>query len=239
MKRRHLILACLTALAACQQRVEPAESVESLVSNPERLAELREKCRQDHASVGDIQCNRVPNGMDGAGGLTQPHIPPGKTFVYEFEAKRPGTFMYHPHADEMVQMAMGMMGFWVTHPKNPKFMPWIATSCSCWAPSTSSRATAVEALTLEQRDSQWLTFASCPTWQRHIENVVAPSWHVDVKPVRHQLISVAIVSCRAHQVAEAHALAAQIVERQSEVALATVRRVIDDHEPAIVIPGLP
>jgi hypothetical protein len=31
--------------------------------------------------------------------------------------------MYHPHADEMVQMAMGMMGFWVTHPKDPKFMP--------------------------------------------------------------------------------------------------------------------
>jgi hypothetical protein len=30
--------------------------------------------------------------------------------------------MYHPHADEMVQMAMGMMGFWVTHPKNPNFM---------------------------------------------------------------------------------------------------------------------
>jgi hypothetical protein len=27
--------------------------------------------------------------------------------------------MYHPHADEMVQMAMGMMGFWVTHPKEP------------------------------------------------------------------------------------------------------------------------
>ena len=25
--------------------------------------------------------------------------------------------MYHPHADEMVQMAMGMMGFWVTHPR--------------------------------------------------------------------------------------------------------------------------
>jgi hypothetical protein len=30
--------------------------------------------------------------------------------------------MYHPHADEMTQMAMGMMGFWVTHPKNPAFM---------------------------------------------------------------------------------------------------------------------
>lgn len=60
---------------------------------------------------------RLPNGMDGVGGVNQPAIPSGKTFVYEFTAKRPGTFMYHPHADEMVQMAMGMMGFWVTHPK--------------------------------------------------------------------------------------------------------------------------
>ena len=60
---------------------------------------------------------RLPNGMDGVGGLNQPQIPVGKTFVYEFEARRPGTFMYHPHADEMTQMAMGMMGFWVTHPK--------------------------------------------------------------------------------------------------------------------------
>jgi FtsP/CotA-like multicopper oxidase with cupredoxin domain len=65
---------------------------------------------------------RLPNGMDGVTGLTQPGIPSGKTFVYEFEAKRPGTFMYHPHADEMTQMAMGMMGFWVTHPKNANFM---------------------------------------------------------------------------------------------------------------------
>ena len=60
---------------------------------------------------------RLPNGMDGVTGLTQPGIAPGKTFVYEFVAKRPGTFMYHPHADEMVQMAMGLMGMWVTHPK--------------------------------------------------------------------------------------------------------------------------
>jgi FtsP/CotA-like multicopper oxidase with cupredoxin domain len=60
---------------------------------------------------------RLPNGMDGVTGLTQPAIQPGKTFVYEFIARRPGTFMYHPHADEMTQMAMGMMGFWVTHPK--------------------------------------------------------------------------------------------------------------------------
>ena len=61
---------------------------------------------------------RLPNGMDGVAGLTQAPIQPGKTYVYEFEAKRAGTFMYHPHADEMTQMAMGMMGSWITHPKN-------------------------------------------------------------------------------------------------------------------------
>jgi manganese oxidase len=60
----------------------------------------------------------VPNGMDGVGGLTQPHIPPGTTFVYEFQLKKSGTFMYHPHSDEMVQMAMGMMGMVVVHPRD-------------------------------------------------------------------------------------------------------------------------
>jgi FtsP/CotA-like multicopper oxidase with cupredoxin domain len=64
----------------------------------------------------------VPNGMDGVGGLTQPHIKPGSTFVYEFEMRQSGTFMYHPHADEMVQMAMGMMGSFVVHPRDPTFM---------------------------------------------------------------------------------------------------------------------
>ena len=63
----------------------------------------------------------LPNGMDGVGGLTQPQIPPGKTFVYEFEMKHSGTFMYHPHSDEMVQMAMGMMGMMVVHPRDNSF----------------------------------------------------------------------------------------------------------------------
>jgi manganese oxidase len=66
---------------------------------------------------------RLPNGMDGVVGLNQPSIGPGQTYVYEFAAQRAGTFMYHPHADETTQMAMGMMGFWVTHPKDPRLMP--------------------------------------------------------------------------------------------------------------------
>jgi FtsP/CotA-like multicopper oxidase with cupredoxin domain len=63
----------------------------------------------------------LPCGMDGVGGLTQPHIDPGKTFVYEFELKHSGTFMYHPHSDEMVQLAMGMMGMFIIHPRDPAF----------------------------------------------------------------------------------------------------------------------
>jgi FtsP/CotA-like multicopper oxidase with cupredoxin domain len=62
----------------------------------------------------------LPNGMDGVAGLVQPAIAPGKTFVYEFVARHAGTFMYHPHSDEMTQMAMGMMGLWITHPKDPR-----------------------------------------------------------------------------------------------------------------------
>ena len=62
----------------------------------------------------------LPNGMDGVGGLTQPHIKPGETYVYEFTLRQHGTFMYHPHADEMVQLAVGMMGLFIMHPKKPE-----------------------------------------------------------------------------------------------------------------------
>jgi FtsP/CotA-like multicopper oxidase with cupredoxin domain len=62
----------------------------------------------------------LPNGMDGVAGLNQPHIEPGETYVYEFTLRQNGVYMYHPHSDEMVQMAMGMMGFFVVHPKAPE-----------------------------------------------------------------------------------------------------------------------
>ncbi|HHT9142495.1 MAG TPA: multicopper oxidase family protein [Candidatus Wujingus californicus] len=62
----------------------------------------------------------LPNGMDGVGGLNQPQIKPGETYVYEFPLCQHGTQMYHPHADEMVQMAMGMEGFFIIHPREPE-----------------------------------------------------------------------------------------------------------------------
>ena len=62
----------------------------------------------------------LPSGMDGLQGLTQRGIPPGETFVYEFTLRQHGTQMYHSHGDEMTQIGLGTMGFFIIHPKKPE-----------------------------------------------------------------------------------------------------------------------
>lgn len=59
----------------------------------------------------------VPNSMDGVPGITQRPVQPGQTFVYEFTASHPGTFIYHSHYDDMVQMGSGMYGAFIIDPK--------------------------------------------------------------------------------------------------------------------------
>ena len=61
----------------------------------------------------------LPNGMDGVSGLTQAPIGVGETWAYEFTLRQNGTYLYHPHADEMTQMAFGMMGLFIVHPRVP------------------------------------------------------------------------------------------------------------------------
>ena len=63
----------------------------------------------------------IDNGMDGVGGMTQKVIPPGETYKYEFNLVEPGTKMYHPHYDEMTQIALGMTGMFVIHPRKPRY----------------------------------------------------------------------------------------------------------------------
>ncbi len=65
----------------------------------------------------------LPSGMDGVSGLNQPPIQPGETWAYEFTLRQHGTHMYHPHADEMTQMAFGMMGMFIIHPKDGERVP--------------------------------------------------------------------------------------------------------------------
>jgi FtsP/CotA-like multicopper oxidase with cupredoxin domain len=65
----------------------------------------------------------VPNGMDGVGGLTQRTIHPGETYRYEFTLRQNGTGMYHSHHDEMTQMALGLTGLFVIHPRHEPTPP--------------------------------------------------------------------------------------------------------------------
>lgn len=53
---------------------------------------------------------RLPNEMDGVPGVTQPSIAPGESFVYEFLARDPGTFWYHPHVRGSEQLGRGLYG---------------------------------------------------------------------------------------------------------------------------------
>ena len=55
MKIHTTIAVCTLLLAACS-RPAPTESVESLMTNPERLKDVRAQCKADHAKVGDALC---------------------------------------------------------------------------------------------------------------------------------------------------------------------------------------
>ena len=57
----------------------------------------------------------MPVRYDGVEGLTQEPIPPGKTFVYEFDLHQEGSYFYHSHG--AMQEIMGMSGLFVIHPR--------------------------------------------------------------------------------------------------------------------------
>ena len=62
----------------------------------------------------------LPIGMDGVPGISQKPIPPGGSFVYEFTLQQPaGTFFYHSHQMAAKQVGLGLMGFFIIHPKTP------------------------------------------------------------------------------------------------------------------------
>jgi len=62
---------------------------------------------------------QVPADMDGVPGMSQAPIQPGQTFVYEFTADDPGTYMYHTHYDDLNQLDKGLYGAFVVDPAKP------------------------------------------------------------------------------------------------------------------------
>ena len=66
----------------------------------------------------------IPIEMDGVPVISQPEVPPGGSFVYEFTLEQSGTYFYHSHVMQAKQLGLGLAGFFVIHPKNPE--PWQA-----------------------------------------------------------------------------------------------------------------
>src|ERR687897_458117 len=61
----------------------------------------------------------LPNGMDGAGEITQEPIAPGDTFTYEFVTEQRGTYFYHTHDHIDRQQAQGLFGALIIDPREP------------------------------------------------------------------------------------------------------------------------
>ena len=53
---------------------------------------------------------RVPIGMDGVPGVSQPEVPTGGTFVYDFTVRDAGLYWYHPHVMSAAQVGFGLYG---------------------------------------------------------------------------------------------------------------------------------
>jgi FtsP/CotA-like multicopper oxidase with cupredoxin domain len=62
---------------------------------------------------------RVPNAMDGVPHLTQPPVPPGGRFTYEFDLPDAGTFWYHSHFRSSEQVERGLYGPLVVEERRP------------------------------------------------------------------------------------------------------------------------
>ncbi|MGI0115310.1 multicopper oxidase family protein [Zooshikella sp. RANM57] len=58
---------------------------------------------------------RIPIAMDGVPFLSQPPIPSGGSFIYEFTPPDAGTFWYHPHMNSTEQLGRGLVGALIVH----------------------------------------------------------------------------------------------------------------------------
>lgn len=139
----------------------------------------------------------VPNDQDGAGGLSEPVTPPGGTRIYEFTLHQVGTFMYHTGFNMMKQDGMGLGGFVVIHPKEPKHkigkdvaimlqafaflpgneLPDLVTMDFNWFTFNGKVAPDIEYITVKQGERVRLRFANL-TMHSHPIHVHGYSWKV-------------------------------------------------------------
>ncbi len=101
--------------------VEPGKFVDAMAYNgivpaPEIHLEVGDRIRINFTNNLEESTGihfhgiRVPNKMDGVNPYTQEVVPPGGTFVYEFDALEPAVGIYHSHHHADVQIPNGLFG---------------------------------------------------------------------------------------------------------------------------------
>ena len=114
---------------------------------------------------------RLVNAMDGVPELTQTVVPPGKSYLYEFEAPDAGTFWYHPHDRAWEQMARGLYGALIVEEPEPPFVDhdevlllddWYLTAEADFHPSFGAAHDWAHA----GRLGNWLTINGEGNWTR-------------------------------------------------------------------------
>jgi FtsP/CotA-like multicopper oxidase with cupredoxin domain len=65
----------------------------------------------------------VPNRMDGVGNITQPPVPPGGQYTYEYLVKQSGSYFYHSHTRPDRQQALGLYGALIVRPRDAAVEP--------------------------------------------------------------------------------------------------------------------
>ncbi len=139
----------------------------------------------------------VPNGQDGAAGVTEAPTPPGGTHVYEFTLFQSGTFMYHTGYNVMKQDALGLGGMVVVHPKSPKNTPdkeiailmqeWtfapgnpnpnLVSMDFNWFTFNGKAAPSIDIITVQQGDRVRLRFGNL-SMQSHPIHIHGYTWNV-------------------------------------------------------------
>lgn len=140
----------------------------------------------------------LPHAMDGVGGVTQPPIQPGETFVYEFSLYQHGTFMYHSSFNEKKQVGMGVGGFFIVHPKTGgdkidrdfaimlqewKFLPGnqnpdITSTEPNWFTFNGKSAPSTDILMVNQGDLVRIRFANLSNHNSHPIHLHGITWKV-------------------------------------------------------------
>ena len=84
----------------------------------------------EHTSDPLARHPRCPTAWTASAACSSRTSSPARPTSTSSRLRQHGTYMYHPHADEMVQMALGMMGFFVIHPRTGRAAAGRSTATS-------------------------------------------------------------------------------------------------------------